>query len=351
MKMRRRLVSSSYHNYPFSLRSLVVMVFLGSSFWSATLRRSNRICGVAALAPRLSKTSRISLTSTSFSSAVENGSTPSSSGEQIKEKEKGGSEISVTPWNHPSIAERAKNPHAFRSRQHVNPLASKFQQHTVLPEDWPRDVFDDLSKPLFLDIGCSRGGFLLDIASQRPGDYNYLGLEIRPIIAFQAQQRVPKHNLVGRVDFVGCNANVDLERLLTLYTEANNNSNNHNASVEGDTCNLKMVCIQFPDPHFKSRHAKRRVVTPELVETLAQFMPPGATVFLQSDVQPVLDEMRRQFREYNEYFEDANESLSDYVEENIFGIPTERELSVLERGLPVFRTTFTRTTRTADLSS
>jgi tRNA (guanine-N7-)-methyltransferase len=104
-----------------------------------------------------------------------------------------------------------------------------------------------------------------------------------------------------------------------------------------------MVTIQFPDPHFKARHAKRRVVTPELVTTLARFMPTGATVFLQSDVQTVLDEMRLQFREQFEHFEDSQESVEDYVPENILGVPTEREISVLDKDLPVYRAVFKRT--------
>jgi len=240
-------------------------------------------------------------------------------------------EDGYSPWNHPGLAERAKtSKQAFRSRQHVNPLAKKFQQPTTLSENWPGDVFDNLSKPIFLDIGCSRGGFLLDLASQRPDDYNYLGLEIRPIVVYHAKERVPKHDLAGRLDFVGCNANVDLERLLALLTD-----NDDSGSVE-------MVTIQFPDPHFKARHAKRRVVTPELVRTLASFMPEGATVFLQSDVQSVLDEMRLQFREQSEYFEDTHESMEEYIPENILGVPTEREISVLERDLPVYRAKFTR---------
>jgi hypothetical protein len=36
--------------------------------------------------------------------------------------------------------------------------------------------------------------------------------------------------------------------------------------------------------------------------------------------------------------------VEEYLPENIFGIPTEREVSVLEKGLPVYRTTFKRTT-------
>jgi tRNA (guanine-N7-)-methyltransferase len=234
-----------------------------------------------------------------------------------------------SPWTDPRLEDRSEGKQTFRSRQHVNPLASKFQQPTVLSPDWPSDVFKDLSRPLFLDIGCARGGFLVDFASQRPDDYNYLGLEIRPIVVRQAQTRIAKHGLEGFLDFVGCNANVDLERLLTI--------GNAKEKVE-------MVTIQFPDPHFKARHAKRRVVTPELVLCLAKFMPASATVFLQSDIQSVLDEMRLQFRQQPELFQDDVESVEEYLPENIFGIPTEREVSVLEKGLPVYRTTFKRTT-------
>jgi tRNA (guanine-N7-)-methyltransferase len=246
---------------------------------------------------------------------------------------RGDFEENLSPWSNPHLMERAQGKNPFRSRQHVNPLTSKFQQSTVLTPDWPRDTFDDMSRPLFLDIGCSRGGFLVDIAKQRPDDFNYLGLEIRPIIVHHAQQRVEKHNLKGHLGFVGCNANVDLERLLTLADAKDK---------------LKMVTIQFPDPHFKARHAKRRVVTPELVTALARFMPSGATVFLQSDIQTVLDDMREQFRNQTTYFQDDVSNLEEYLEENFLGIATEREISVLEKGLPVYRTTFTRTSEAAD---
>jgi len=254
----------------------------------------------------------------------------------------GSDDLQYSPWNDPKVAERAKKrKQGLRSHQHVNPLARKFQQPTILSDNWPVDVFEDLSKPIFLDIGCSRGGFLLDMATQRPDDYNYLGLEIRPIVVYHAQDRIPKRNLTGRLDFVGCNANVDLDRLLTLLTTTITNGGEEKARG-----NVEMVTIQFPDPHFKARHAKRRVVTPELVQTLARFMPEGATVYLQSDVQSVLDEMRLQFREESEYFRDTHESVEEYIPENILGVPTEREVSVLERDLPVYRAKFTRTDQT-----
>lgn len=49
------------------------------------------------------------------------------------------------------------------------------------------------------------------------------------------------------------------------------------------------VChaLQFPDPHWKLRNRKKRIVQPQLVEAVAQLIAPGGQVFLQSDVQEV----------------------------------------------------------------
>jgi len=244
----------------------------------------------------------------------------------------------IPPWSRDLLTEkRSKRSNVVRLRQHVNPLARRFQQHTILSDDWPRDVFDDCqSKPLALDIGAGKGGFLLKLASQRPTEYNYLGLEIRPLAVQFAQDRLknnPDYQIPcqGHLDFVGCNANVDLGRLLSLYREASSDTP------------LELATIQFPDPHFKASHAKRRVVTPELVHTLAEYMPSGAKVFLQSDIQSVLDDMRERFREAPTKFQDQVDDIEEYYPENIIGIPTEREVSVLKQGLPVYRALFIRT--------
>ena len=188
------------------------------------------------------------------------------------------------PWNDPllpdRIAEKRRN-NRLRFRQHVNPLSSRFQQPAVLPPDWPSCALEDCRhRPLHLDIGCGKGGFLIDLCQKELGtstesNFNYLGLEIRPGVAALAQERVGSHpGRQGRLEFVGCNANVDLARLLTLYAKA----------AEG-AHPLQRVTVQFPDPHFKKRLAKRRVVTAPLVDTLARFMPAEGQIILQSDVQ------------------------------------------------------------------
>jgi len=249
---------------------------------------------------------------------------------EIEENNTSESMIGENPWSSSNqVNFRARKANKTRFRQHVNPLARKYQMQTPLPDAWPKTVFDEMNRSLHLDIGCGKGGFLLELAKERQGK-NYLGLEIRPSVAELAQERVAQRNLQGTLAFVGCNANVDLERLLTLYENSGGGS-------------LDCVSIQFPDPHFKKSHAKRRVVKPRLVKTLAMFMPPESVVFLQSDIQNTLDDMRFQFREFNEYFKDDLDDVNEYIPENYIGLPTERELSVIKNDLPVFRAILRRT--------
>jgi tRNA (guanine-N7-)-methyltransferase len=216
----------------------------------------------------------------------------------------------------------------------------------MISEKWPHDgTYTDPALPLHIDIGCGKGGFLLSLAksslennSDLDEKRNYLGLEIRPSVVKYAKDRIPKRKLDGIIDFVGCNANVDLDRLLYHYTMGKDGNNS------GGGGELALVSIQFPDPHFKKQHQKRRVVTPELVQVLTKHVPVGRKVFIQSDIKDVLDNMRLTIREEGSgYFNDEIENIDEYMENNPTGVPTEREISVLEQDLPVYRTMFVRT--------
>jgi tRNA (guanine-N7-)-methyltransferase len=205
-----------------------------------------------------------------------------------------------------------------RVRQHVNPLSNKYQG-TVEPPDWA-GVFVQPEQPLHLDIGCGKGHFLQAMAAQVP-EWNFLGLEIRePLVvsALQRRDEAAQRNL----HFVFCNANTALRSLLAPWPG----------------CPLRQVSIQFPDPWFKKRHQKRRVVQSELVATLADFLPMGGRVVLQSDVASVAQEMCDRFAESPAFYRTAD----DWLPESPFPAQTEREVMTLEKGLPVYRAIFLR---------
>ncbi|MBD2464536.1 tRNA (guanosine(46)-N7)-methyltransferase TrmB [Oscillatoria sp. FACHB-1407] len=206
-----------------------------------------------------------------------------------------------------------------RVRQHVNPLSRKYQQ-PVTPPDWEK-IYANPTQPLHLDIGCGRGVFLLEMAQQQP-EWNFLGLEIREPLVDQANQWRDEVGLTN-LHYIFCNVTNSLSPLLESL----------------QLRQLQYVSIQFPDPWFKKRHQKRRVVKPEMVNCLAQYLIPGGTVFLQSDVQEVAVEMGDRFQEHPAF---VKQGTAAWLDTNPLPIATEREQSVLSRGEPVYRAVFVR---------
>ncbi len=204
-----------------------------------------------------------------------------------------------------------------RVRQHVNPLSYAYQT-PITPPLWSQ-VYANPAQPLHLDIGCAWGRFLLKMGPIEP-DWNFLGVEIRESLVETAIAERDEQKL-SNLHFIFCNINHAFIPLLDSLPEGI----------------LHRVSIQFPDPWFKKRHQKRRVVQPKLVENVAKYLVPGGMVFLQSDVQEVAMEMRDRFAEHPGFERQGGE---DWLGENPMPVPTEREQSTLDKDEPVYRVVF-----------
>ena len=205
-------------------------------------------------------------------------------------------------------------------RQHVNPLGRFFQQPLELPS--LTALFPQPQQPLHLDIGCARGRFLMDMAALYP-QRNHLGLEIRRPLVERAEaerQLLQLHNL----HYLFCNVTVSLASLT------------HQLAPE----QLQLVTIQFPDPWFKRKHHKRRLLQNDLLNTLAAAMTPGAILFLQSDVHSLMEELTALVQANGCFIRQP----PDWWPENPLPVATERERHVLARGFPVWRSCFHRRT-------
>ncbi|MBD2450924.1 tRNA (guanosine(46)-N7)-methyltransferase TrmB [Nostoc sp. FACHB-152] len=208
---------------------------------------------------------------------------------------------------------------AVRVRQHVNPLAQKYRT-PANPIEWEK-VYEKSDQPLHLDIGCAKGRFVLNMAQVEP-NWNFLGLEIREPLVVEANQIRSELGLTN-LHYLYCNANNSLQPLLSSLPSGI----------------LQRVTIQFPDPWFKTRHAKRRVVQPELVAQLAKYLAVGGVVFLQSDMEFVAVEMCDRFAE-NPAF--TSVGTGEWLTENPLPVPTERELATQNKGEPIYRALFVR---------
>jgi len=201
-----------------------------------------------------------------------------------------------------------------RARQHVNPLRAEFSAPPPPPPDWSK-TFADPTRPLVVDVGCGQGRFLLLLArrmrelraaeaqqqtappKQSPAVLlptaataakaaaatfaatpacNYLGIEIREALVDRANRWAEVLGLQDDVAFCFANATVALPAcFLDAYPGP-----------------VVACLLQFPDPHWKKRHHKRRVLQPALARFLRDRVAPGGCVFLQSDIHSAAAAMR-----------------------------------------------------------
>ena len=156
-------------------------------------------------------------------------------------------------------------------RQHVNPLSRNFEVIEKIPS--LIEMFDDSKLKLHLDIGCAAGDFLFDLALDNT-DWNYLGIEIRERLVKTAKLKVRDR---------------DIKNLHFIYGNANNIMNDFQNKFF--LKNIKSISFNFPDPWFKKRHYKRRVIQPELINILSNSMRKGSLIFIKTDVKDLFDYM------------------------------------------------------------
>ena len=156
-------------------------------------------------------------------------------------------------------------------RQHVNPLSRNFNKIQNIP--FLIEMFGDSKLNLHLDIGCAAGEFLFDLALDN-SKWNYLGIEIRERLVKTAKLKVQER---------------EIKNLYFLFGNANNILNDFQNKFI--IKNAKSISFNFPDPWFKKRHYKRRVIQPEFINFLSNSLRKGSLIFIKTDVKDLFDYM------------------------------------------------------------
>jgi tRNA (guanine-N7-)-methyltransferase len=165
-----------------------------------------------------------------------------------------------------------------------------------------------------VELGCADARWLFERASDR--ERFLVGVEIRRELVRQVNAQARERKLAGRLRAIYANLSTDLDRLF----------------ADGA---VSRFVLNFPDPWFKRRHFKRRVLTPELAEILARKLVSGGELFFQSDVWDLaLDAM--DVLEASCRFENARGAWT-FVKRNPYGAQSLREVRCLEREKPIWR--------------
>ncbi|KAH8666666.1 guanine-N(7)--methyltransferase [Xylariales sp. PMI_506] len=195
----------------------------------------------------------------------------------------------------------------YRQRAHANPFSDHQLIYPATPDDmdWsphfpafvasledlpdadsaqqahttPRKLRQEVE---IIDIGCGFGGLLVAMAPAVPSSL-MLGLEIRTQVTEYVQERIRSLRVqeadTGKFQNISCLRANTMKFLPNFFRKAQ----------------LSKIFICFPDPHFKARKHKARIVSTTLNSEYAYALRPGGIVYTITDVEDLHEWMVHHF--------------------------------------------------------
>ena len=194
-----------------------------------------------------------------------------------------------------------------RIRHHVNPLADR-TEHSF-------EGFDN-DKPIIVDIGADRGEFSKQLLDKFGDKKNFLVLEIRKPLTEKLKKKFEGHNNV--VVFDG-DAGRNFKNLLK-------------SSIDKGVA-VEEIYINFPDPWFKERHKKRRVINKKFIQDVSEWISPQTKWIFQTDQQQL-------FEETLEMLEELDFVKMEFFENSPHGAVTKWERAKIKNGDKIYRLNF-----------
>lgn len=175
----------------------------------------------------------------------------------------------------------------FRARAHSNPLNDGLFNPPEHPSKFPMDkLYVDVAadRVLWCDIGCGYGGLLASLSVVYP-EKTMLGLEIRDRVAEFCRRRV----IEMRKEYVGSYGNIAFERtnamkFLPYYFSKGS---------------LEKLFFCYPDPHFKKKKNRQRIISSQLLAEYAYVLQEGDGIaYIVTDVAELFDWMVQHFEKH-----------------------------------------------------
>ncbi|XP_068722946.1 tRNA (guanine-N(7)-)-methyltransferase-like [Montipora capricornis] len=233
----------------------------------------------------------------------------------------------------------------YRQRAHANPIADHTLEYPVSPDamDW-RTLFpafysekaetngssseNTISKVEFADIGCGYGGLLVNLSPMFPSTL-MVGMEIRLKVSDYVSDRV----MALRTAHPGQYQNISVIRTNAMKYLPN-------YFQKGQ---LQKMFFLFPDPHFKQKKHKWRIISPTLLAEYAYVLAVGGLVYTITDVPELYEWMKKHFTEHPLFQPVGEEELGqDPVVEKIYQSSEEGQKVTRNKGVKlvaVFRRT------------
>ncbi|TIC30935.1 gamma-glutamyltranspeptidase [Wallemia mellicola] len=210
----------------------------------------------------------------------------------------------------------------YRQRAHANPFSDHQLDVPLHPhhKDWAAhfpayaDELKSRTKGVEMaDVGCGFGGLIVSLAPRFPNTL-MLGMEIRPQVTQYVHDRITGlRNLAEKGE---------TEMPAKLESQADGKGGYQNASVIRANAmkflpnffekgQLKKIFFLFPDPHFKARKHKARIITQTLLSEYAYVLAPNAMLFNITDVPDLFSWMQMHLEKHPLFERIPDEELSE----------------------------------------
>lgn len=198
----------------------------------------------------------------------------------------------------------------FRQRAHCNPFSDHDLVYPVSPEvmDWtglyPQMKPGDLVE--FADVGCGYGGLLcmsspllhfvlmelVALAELYPDKYA-LGMEIRVKVTDFVHRRILALREQAAAGPSGAGTAAHYQNVAVIRANAMKFLPNFFRKAQ-----LSKMFFLFPDPHFKKKKHKARIISQSLLSEYAYVLQPGGFLYTVTDVKDLHDWMVKHLDEH-----------------------------------------------------
>ncbi|AAS54682.1 AGR192Cp [Eremothecium gossypii ATCC 10895] len=169
----------------------------------------------------------------------------------------------------------------YRQRAHSNPFSDHQLEYPLSPAemDWSKlypHYYDAATntmtkKVTVADIGCGYGGLMVELSRELPENL-ILGMEIRVQVTNYVEDRIIalRTNHAAQKEYQNINVlRGNAMKFLPNFFEKSQ---------------LEKMFFCFPDPHFKQRKHKARIITNTLLSEYAYVLKEGGVIYTITDV-------------------------------------------------------------------
>ncbi|KAJ0090685.1 hypothetical protein Patl1_12729 [Pistacia atlantica] len=226
----------------------------------------------------------------------------------------------------------------YRARAHSNPLSdshfpvpvspSHVEYSLHYPHFFPSsDQMNNSKKIQFADIGCGFGGLLISLSTLFP-ETLMIGMELRDKVSEYVKERIS----ALRVSNPGQYQNISVVRTNSMKYIPN----------YFEKGQLTKMFFLFPDPHFKEKNHRRRVISPHLLDEYAYVLGIGGIIYTITDVEELGDWMKSCLESHPMFEPLTEEELEADPVVKLLSCATEEGQKVARNGGQTFQAVFRR---------